>query len=467
MTANKLLDKIFGNFFYVKVFYLCILILQFQVFTRDLVGPFVKLALVYGFLVIVYDLFTKRNIFKNKFFPLIVLFFIFLFLSIIVNADKKPIDDFKIFTYAALEFFVIAMLPSDKSEEEVKKEYRILSLIVIVSLALIAIASIITFALYIRQPFKNDTGLYYVGVAPDFRLHGISGNPNTLAMQMMFLFAVASIYLTVFKPKQKVWIAIVLFLALVCLMLSGSRSAKLSFFAFLVVFIFLLSMSRSKQKISFKLCIKNAVITAVVVSVIFACGKLVTFGAGYIPSLTENIRNSLFGESVDTEDLFERVQTERNDTDTAVDGSGRITLFKTAFQIFKHHPLFGVGMSSMREYGLKYMDGIELSGFNLGSVHNLPLQILACSGIFAFIVFMSLLIFFAVKSLTKIVKDFSNGRINLLFISVFSVIVMIILHEMFEMQMIYRPTFESFMFAWNFGYLQYFLSNKKSAADSA
>ena len=84
MKPKVIIDKVLGDTLYVKLFYLLIMITQMQIITKDIAGPFVKLSLVYGFLVFVYDFFTRKRIIRNKFFPLIAIFFGLMFISIAV-----------------------------------------------------------------------------------------------------------------------------------------------------------------------------------------------------------------------------------------------------------------------------------------------------------------------------------------------------------------------------------------------
>ena len=68
--------------------------------------------------------------------------------------------------------------------------------------------------------------------------------------------------------------------------------------------------------------------------------------------------------------------------------------------------------------------------------------------------------FFAVKAFIKLFADFKNGESSMLFITAFSVIIMLLVIQLFEVRMIYRITAESLFFALFFGYLQYYLQKK-------
>lgn len=455
MKFRAILDKALGDTLYVKLFYLLIMVTQMQIITKDFMGPFVKLSLVYGFLVFVYDFFTRRRIIKNRYFPFIAVFFVLLFLSIVFHYDKGFMESFKVFVYTVFEFFVIAMVPYDKSEEEVKREYKIISLTAIAALTVIGLISFITFVFYIQTTYTNFAGvLCFVGVAPDNRLYGISGNANSLALQMTMLFALAISHIALFKPKRKIWLYAVMLLAVLCMLLSGSRASLLGFIAFVFCFVFFWIMSKAKKALTFKLYVKNAVISVLVVIAVFAGGRAVTFVSGYIPSIIQSTAQNEEKDEESIKKAFERYETERNDTETMGKGSGRLGLWNAALKIFRHHPIFGVGLAGIEEYGMKYTQGVEFFGFNL---HNLYLQILATSGIFVFVVFLGLMVFFAVKAFIKLFKDFKSGKSDMLFIISFSIIIMLLVTQFFEMRMIYRVTAESMFFALFFGYLQYYL----------
>lgn len=462
MKPKVIIDKVLGDTLYVKLFYLLIMITQMQIITKDIAGPFVKLSLVYGFLVFVYDFFTRKRIIRNKFFPLIAIFFGLMFISIAVNYNKGFVENFKLFAYAAFEFFVIAMVPSDKSEEDIKREYKIISIVAIIAIAVIGLASFVTFAFYIQTTYTNHIGgLCYVGVAPDNRLYGITGNANSLGMQMLTLFALAISYIAIFKPKRKIPLYAVMLLSILCMLLSGSRASAIGFIAFAFCFIFFWIMSKTDKKPLFKLYIKNALISLLITVVLFVGGKAVTFVSGYIPSIIQSTTEMEIKDSEEVEKLFERFETERNDTETMVKGSGRIDLWNAALKIFQHHPIFGVGFAEVQDYANKYMPGTDLPIAKWGGgVHNIFLQVLASGGILAFIAFLGIMAFFAVKAFIKLFADFKNGESSMLFITAFSVIIMLLVIQLFEVRMIYRITAESLFFALFFGYLQYYLQKK-------
>jgi O-antigen ligase len=61
--------------------------------------------------------------------------------------------------------------------------------------------------------------------------------------------------------------------------------------------------------------------------------------------------------------------------------TGRIDLYKEALAYFKSNPIFGVGVLGVIDVFTKTIDGVVIKSYAFRSFHNMPLQVLACSGI--------------------------------------------------------------------------------------
>lgn len=217
---KKLISELLGNTLYIKAIYLVMIIFSHCVLIEDYITPFNKVVLLYGVLVIVYDLFTSRNTLRNRYFLLLVAFCFFIFLSIVINFQEGLVANIKGFSYLVLEFFVIAMIFPQKSKESVVKEFKILATIAIVCLSVLGIGAFYAFLMGLQIPLGDD-GRFFIGVSPDSRLFGISGNPNMLGLQMMFLLMLVMTSFVISESKRKWYWLFPGILGVVCLMLSG------------------------------------------------------------------------------------------------------------------------------------------------------------------------------------------------------------------------------------------------------
>lgn len=67
--------------------------------------------------------------------------------------------------------------------------------------------------------------------------------------------------------------------------------------------------------------------------------------------------------------------------------SGRFGLIKDSAELFKLHPLLGIGKSNIVDYSQRYLENTVLNYANFSDLHNGYLTILVCSGIFGFTLF--------------------------------------------------------------------------------
>ncbi|HDP70496.1 MAG TPA: O-antigen ligase domain-containing protein [Actinobacteria bacterium] len=85
----------------------------------------------------------------------------------------------------------------------------------------------------------------------------------------------------------------------------------------------------------------------------------------------------------------------------------RIPMAKAAFEVFKKHPLFGVGPANYYSYAITRNVGWELWGAPMANIHNNYLEILTEIGLFGFIALVWLIIA-ALKGLSKSFASVKN-----------------------------------------------------------
>lgn len=481
---KNIISHLLGDPIYIKALYLVMLIFSHFIIIQEYITPFNKLLLLYGILVISYDLLTNRNILRNRYFLLLAAVCFFIGLSIVINFQEGFFQNVKGYSYLIVEFFVIAAVFPGKSKEAVFREFKILAMVSVASLSVLGVAALYTFAMGIQIPLE-ETGRLFIGISPDSRLFGVSGNPNMLGLQMMFLLMLVLALFVLSDSKKRWWLVFPGLLGVICLMLSGSRGAQLAFLVAFGFFVFFSCLQKCHVTITFSVILKKLLLSLLVVVISVSASVALQYAVGYIPPAIGQIVSVFDGNTVEgdneTVSIKEDPATEKDGSEKSASdgkpahidtgraysentkgGSGRLDLWRTAWEIFKNHPLFGVGNAAMNSYGTEYMEGTSLRGFSSGSVHNIYLQVLAASGIFAFISFMAMIVFFAVKGLTRIfamIRD--HSRDTQFFICIICPIIMILVHELFEMQMIYVSSVTSAMFAFYLGYFQYMLQKNE------
>lgn len=127
--------------------------------------------------------------------------------------------------------------------------------------------------------------------------------------------------------------------------------------------------------------------------------------------------------------------------------SGRFILWKQAFKIFIHHPVFGIARGNIIYYGQRYLK----NGILCYDLHNGYLTVLVCYGMAGF---LSLLLFaFCVliklsNKLLRCAKKNDNG----VFPCLFSLVIAFGVHSLFEKAILSEPSFMCVVFWLVLGY---------------
>lgn len=466
---NRIVKEVLGNSFYIKALFLFMMIVQSCIYVSDILGPFVKLLLVYGFAVILYDFITVRNILRNRYKWFLIVFCFFLGLSVVVNYQNGIVSNTKLFLYTLLEFFVIAMVPLGKTTDEVKKEYKLLAIGAIGLLFVISLISLYTFVMQIQMPLPGSERSF-IGISPDHRLFGISGNPNKLGIQMIVLMFLSCSCFVLSSSKKRWWLILPMLTGMTCLMLSGSRGAQVAFIVGFFFFVFFCALFFRKSDLSFVGVLRSVFVSVLICFVFLFSSVFVQYAVGFVPDLfvssvqlSESSSDDLSQETSESKTV-NRVETSRTYSDTEKKGSGRLVLWTAAMKIFENHPFFGVGNASVYEYGTAYMGGLQMIGFSQGNVHNLYLQILVSSGLFALLSFLVFIAFFFIKGIKFLLRSINEKNSTaVFFICLFCGILMILIHQMFERQIIYLQSILSALFAIYLGYYQFLLQKDEDS----
>lgn len=216
------------------------------------------------------------------------------------------------------------------------------------------------------------------------RLHSVFVDANVFAAYMVTLIPLCFVFLhNSQKRKQKIlWMISLMFYA-GALTSAFSRSGILGLLAALVTLLLVYPKLRP-------LVLKVSVTGILILAMLFV---LVNYG---YPLLSLS---------------FQTFFTGLTDLRPHTSGGLHLWLYKTAWEIFLHNPLFGVGLGNFHHNLLKYGE-LNPSGFRLfGSAdqrgitvptHSSWLQILAETGIVGFITF-SLIVVFAVRKIWRVI----------------------------------------------------------------
>jgi O-antigen ligase len=219
-------------------------------------------------------------------------------------------------------------------------------------------------------------------------LYGNHGNKNILSASIAIKIPFALYFFYTSKGTLKKWLSILLlFIAITSLFILNTRSTFLSlgvYFVLLLIYI-----------IANKKAVKQKLVNILFIMLILSSSILIS------NLLIANVKNNTNARAGSYNNVLERFKSIGFDE---TGSSGRIKLWKHAFDYFKNHKIIGCGYGNWKLASIPY-DKIDLSSFTMSyHVHNEFIEILAETGIvgFVFYAFMfAMLLFYILKSLFK------------------------------------------------------------------
>lgn len=444
------------------------------------VAAFIFLAVMFPWaFFILKDKFKNKSIKEIYQYKLICLFLIGTLLTSIIHIKMSfPIyfafDLIMIYYYAICFFIFFGFLTLI-----VDKPFLIKKEIIFILKFVIFFTTVTTLISLAIIPFRDQIVLssstnwgnfeYIIGVykRPNVsRLSGFFDNPNILAfcsvVSLIFTHILFSINEFFKKQSKPIRILAVLFCVLINsfgLIFSDSIASFILLISYFTVYILLSLIKRHnndnlKVKTIFFAMLIFLTVTFLTVHIIFQGG------------LQSNI-SSLFNNFFENFDKNINFKFGRLDYDLKY-GSGRNTLIQQALTIFFHHPIFGIGISNIENFGKLYFEsGIAFPNYILGiafpNFHNGYLTILTCYGLIGFALFL-IFIFKCLKNLVSHLFNSNNlnSEFNIIFSCFLSFIFSYFIFALFEKTFLSEINFMCTIFWAILGYSMYIYKNKIS-----
>ena len=462
----KYIKSFFEDTVYFKFLYVIFALLSVVPAIGQYTNRLIKVLLVYGFLIIVYDIITKRKIFKNKYIWYITAFVGCLFISTVVNYSHSLVENAKLFLYTTLQFFAIASIDLNLKKSRVRLEIKLMNNMTIIFITAVSIISVMLFIFRINGEYIIYSGTQYESLCyyglykNNDRLTGIVSNPNTLGMLGLIAIAAMFINMKLFTVTKriKVFYVISFIFNFVSFIMSGSRGAELACMLFFAVYIYFTIVKRIKNRD--KLVLKHfAVIGSICAAMLVFYTSLnpIRKGLGYIPAgiavFTEK------SESNDDEDvnLFEKYHVNLIRDESEGGTNGRVLLWEASINVVKNHPVFGVGKADVPEITKQYNPGKPLPGIEGGGMHNILIQTIVSYGILSLAALIVLVVKLAKDAVQVMYAPDTRKTRYLLLSAVIAAVLMLFANNMFESNILYSTTFMNCFFMLYLGYLMYFL----------
>ncbi|MDQ5984139.1 MAG: hypothetical protein RUMPE_01175 [Eubacteriales bacterium SKADARSKE-1] len=388
--------KIFSSATYNKMRYIYMVLFILAVFTRVLMpiathesqkvnaAVFSAVAL-FGVAVLVVDFFCDRIMFLGKNYIFLALFIISTVVSSILNIKYGFAGNIRNLIWLSVSFFILYPIDIKRTKNDIYKEIKFISNILIVVWFLAVTASLFMFLL--------DIG-YYIYIYPDSfarlgfiesRLFGIFEDPNFAATTsvLVIMFSIWNIKVSKRKVFNIFYIINIAF-QLFYLVLSGSRTAEISLLFSLLIFSYF-TLRYKFSDINLHKALKEfcfAFLGLALCCVLFFTMNLIKTGLSYLPPIISSQMSTTQGH----QDRIRPVVTEREDLkDNSDVSSCRVKIWESAFELFKSKPIFGTSPRNMREYAKSAFPNGFIAQRSY-AVHNIYLDILTSTGIVGFVI---------------------------------------------------------------------------------
>lgn len=395
---KKLLHIVFNNFYFC-IFYI---FTSFTFVTALRIVPGInisgtnilaKIALLWGIVLSLKHLYT---IFKRKPYSIEWFIFLFLFISFIINLLVYPnINNITTWCVNFVLLTAVFFVNKDKAKSTLEKELFIISNFYVSLTFIFSSISLVLSLLNKELTFSNFDIIGKGGFFENENALGISA-AISLVITLYLIFSTTS--------KKLKSLYIINFLIQTYLVLTSSARTAYFVFIALIGILVLIQLKKPILRVLF--------LAIPFLGTIYAC----TLDEGILNHLTTN----------------------------------RDAMWSSAALVIKDNLLLGVGNLDLVEKVLAARNVYIPVGINTGGLHNIYIQVLATNGIFAFvslIVFILISLFYTFKRINALK---SKGDIQ--FYLIFSLIVSILIINLFESNLLYIISFISIIFWIYLGY---------------
>ncbi|NTL13167.1 O-antigen ligase family protein [Enterococcus faecium] len=457
-----------------RVINLIICLLYFMPSTFNVTNIPMKIAFAWGGIIVLYEVFIKKNFFKMRFSWLLIGAMISFILTIIINIVNFLIPSIYNFGYLLMTW--IGIFPADFSqmEEEKKKKMVYFNNVFIIIIFLAALISIYQFIFLISYHVPTGTpGLLARQGFIEHRLFGVYTSPNVGAMfgYTSIILSLISVLISKITKTIRVFYMMNFIVQIFYITLSSSRGAQVVICSFLVLFLLLFANSKFRKSIREVLPVK----IKWMVSILLVLLVYFSFGTNYakdflatIPVSIDRKVEVIESNESDKTPLPEKEVILQHSSDNSEISAGRFTIWKAALKVIRPTLLFGYGETDF--YGnsdAKFLKKVDLDTTDVnelkrahGNMHNGFLQVLVSSGIIAFICIYA----FYVLNIFSLLKTFFRSKVNYAFLGIVLIFILsIFIDEMVEAHVLFnKRDVISIVFWYYLGSISYLYLKKEN-----
>lgn len=465
--------------------YLFLCLIYFMPSSFDVEQYPLWICFFWGSLIIAVDFFTKREMFKSKYWYILVAMSLVYLFSTIVNYEHQLIRGAYNWVYLVTTFFVVYPINTNQSQEKVKKNLTQFNNILIYTVLIAGLLSILMFIFNIGYIIPSGATTARQGFVAS-RLFGIYTSPNIGAI-FGFLSIILSILNNLIKRGTwykftKLYIANIV-IQVLYFILASSRGTELTIMVFSVLSIifivipYFIQTYKSKSKVIFRTVLVFVAFFAV--SIGFT--GVLKEGLSYVPGLVQQGFNKIGINEPQISDNEETEKENEGETigkviiqhspDDAEVSSGRFTIWQAALNVVKQFPILGATdpyfyrddvehNTQIDESKLSTLDKNELKRAH-GNMHNVYIQTLIMSGILGFIVIALFIILHLRDNIIHLTK-YKKVTVDYQIVAVmFFLILALFAEDLVESHIIFKvKDVVAIVFWYYLGLLQHFRKEK-------
>lgn len=372
--------------------------------------------LIWAVLIIGYDLFKGEFRLKNNYNLLMVVQGVILLIATFLN----EYSDFNSYVIALMQMIVYVLIFGNRASMSKNDIVDEVKLIIPVVSVLVGVASFISICMYIVN-FSDVANGWNLGMIKN-RLCGVYFNSNPASFLACITIVLALIAIRE-KFKHKFWYAINIVIQLIYIFLTKCRAAVVILMMIILMVIYYFFIRR-KVYARYKKVLFIALLSCIIVFFSIFGQRIIKTMPMFQKFTTEE--TSRF--QIDKLEKAMHLLVSGNQDDfnrglTIVDevSNGRISLTKTAFEVWKTKPLIGIGANNFKKVGSQETDILEYWAVQVVHSHNVFLEALVAMGIIGFVLFV---IFFikCVVMCCNVLKR-SHGKAVYFIVQMFVVIV--------------------------------------------
>ena len=446
------------------IFKVCYLLLTLATFITVIyaspVQPLlVKASLVLGMVLILIRVVKIRKYAKMPCVILMVLFCVSFLLTTVMNRQYGITENGKWVIWTGIQFFALYVCDVERSEEKYRREFRILSHILIVCSSIAALASIVQLVQVYSQYITTADGEFIVTGYTWGRLWGVYTDPNYGAVISVISITLSLLFILQKKGLIRIAYIVSIILNFVYFVYSDSRTGEIAIVVSVGLFLILWF---SKKKASAKKIVRFGVPVILIVCIAAAGfgGMQVMksqYGKYYAAVSAERAKNRPKQEVKKDNSTAGRKQDIQQDV-----SNGRFALWQSAVEVWETSPVYGAGYSTFVPYAQEHTPdtyAVNNDQGNYTSMHNTFFNALAFQGTIGAVLFVLIALRILTYVLIPVLKDQSDGSAELA--AMLACTGAVVLSMMFLLEGIYTNSPGSFVL-WTFtGYMVRFAYRKR------